>query len=203
MGDIPRRGLAQRPAARRAFVSGNGRLRAAAGGAIAAAVSIAVSELVAGLIQGAPSLVVAIGTLVIDLQPAGAKDVVVGLFGTNDKLALNVGVVLAALLIAAALGVVGRHRPRRTVGGFIAFGIVALVAAWREPLVSFPLAVVTAIVAVGAGLGVLRYLGVTASRLADDEPAGSATMPDWERRSFLRRSATVAGLAIAGGCVGR
>jgi len=59
-------------------------------GAIAAGVSMAVAELIAGIVSGAPSLVIAIGALVIDLQPPGAKDVVVSLFGTNDKLALNV-----------------------------------------------------------------------------------------------------------------
>ena len=59
-------------------------------GALAAGVAIAASELVAGVVRGAPSLVVAIGSLVISLQPPGAKDVMVNLFGTNDKLVLNV-----------------------------------------------------------------------------------------------------------------
>ena len=55
-------------------------------GAIAAGVSMAVGELIAGVVSGAPSLVLAIGSLIIDLQPPGAKDLVVSLFGTNDKL---------------------------------------------------------------------------------------------------------------------
>ncbi len=59
-------------------------------GALAAGVAIAVAELFAGLVQGAPSLVIAIGSLVISLQPPGAKDVFVSLFGSNDKVALNV-----------------------------------------------------------------------------------------------------------------
>ena len=76
-------------------------------GAVSAGVSIAVSELIAGLIPGAPSLVIAMGTLAIDLQPPGAKDFVVSLFGTNDKLALNVFILGVALVIAGAIGIAG------------------------------------------------------------------------------------------------
>src|SRR5947209_8508924 len=85
---------------------------AAAGvaGAVAAAAGIAVAELIAGIVSGAPSLIIALGDLAIRLQPAGAKDVVVNLFGTNDKLALNVGILIVAILIAAGIGVLARRR---------------------------------------------------------------------------------------------
>ena len=56
-----------------------------------------VAELIAGLIKGAPSLVTAVGTMIIALQPAGAKELMVNLFGTNDKLALNLAVLVVAL----------------------------------------------------------------------------------------------------------
>jgi hypothetical protein len=127
-------------------------------GAVSAGVSIAVSELIAGLIAGAPSLVIAMGTLAIDLQPPGAKDFVVSLFGTNDKLALNLFILAVALVIAGAIGIAGSRDIRRADIGFSAFGAVALFAAYREPLVSFPLAIVTTVAAVLAGLGALRYL---------------------------------------------
>jgi tetrahydromethanopterin S-methyltransferase subunit D len=78
-------------------------LRATGAGVGSGAVGIAVSELVAGVIPGAPSLVVAVGSFVIAKQPAGAKDLVATLFGTNDKLALNIAVVVVALLVAAVL----------------------------------------------------------------------------------------------------
>src|SRR5664280_1941752 len=47
---------------------------AAAAGALGAGVAIAVSELGAGLVPGAPSLVTSIGSLVISLQPPGARE---------------------------------------------------------------------------------------------------------------------------------
>jgi hypothetical protein len=74
-------------------------------GIVAALAAFGASELVAGLLPGAPSLLLAVGQTVIDLQPAGAKDVAVALFGTNDKLALEIVVVLASLVIAAGLGI--------------------------------------------------------------------------------------------------
>ena len=183
-------------------------LAAAVAGALAAAVSIAVSELIAGLVPGAPSLVLAIGALIIDLQPPGAKDLVVGLFGTNDKLALNVLILVVALLIAAALGIAGRSRIRRAETGFVAFGAVALVAAWREPLVSFPLAVVTAVVAVAAGLAALRFLldrapGQLRRPNLGRRDSAEIAMPSWDRRRFLARSVSLAAGAVVAGGIGR
>ena len=78
-------------------------------GVAAAAAGIAASELAAGLLPGFPSLVIAVGTQVIALQPPGAKDFMVGLFGTNDKLALNIFIVAVALLVAAGVGLLARH----------------------------------------------------------------------------------------------
>ena len=102
---------------------------AALAGLVAAGVAIAAGELVAALVPGAPSLIIAIGALVIDLQPPGAKDFVVSLFGSNDKLALNVLVVVVALPIAAIAGIVARRQFAIGAGIFVAFGAVALVAA--------------------------------------------------------------------------
>src|SRR4051812_46790418 len=93
--------------------SAGARVRNAVPGAVAgtaaAAAGIGIAELMAGLLPGAPSLVVSIGNLLIDLQPPGAKDVVVDLFGTNDKLALTIAVVVGALLVAAWAGIVARR----------------------------------------------------------------------------------------------
>jgi hypothetical protein len=83
---------------------------AALAGAVAGAAGLAVAELIAGFFSGAPSLVIAVGDLLIRLQPAGAKDFFVTLFGTNDKLALNLLILVVAIVLAGAIGVVGRRR---------------------------------------------------------------------------------------------
>ena len=169
----------------------------AVAGAVAAGVALAAAELVAGL-SGAPSLVIAIGTLVISLQPPGAKDLAVNLFGTNDKLALNIVIVVMACAGAAIAGVLARWRFRLGVLSFVAVGLLAAFAAVRQPLTSPPLGVLNAGVAVATGLVALRVL----LRLARPIPTG-ASMPDWSRRRFIIASAgTIGGVIVAGG-IGR
>jgi len=171
-------------------------------GALAAGVAIAVAELFAGLVQGAPSLVIAIGSLVISIQPPGAKDVFVNLFGSNDKLALNVLIVVVALVIAASAGIRAARRFRDGALVFAAFGLVGLFAAVRQPLVSQPLAMVNAILAVLVGLATLRWL----LSLAPLPKVAAATLPytpEWTRRRFLISSAGTLGVAVIGGGLGR
>src|SRR3954462_12581089 len=174
---------------------------AALAGAAAAALSIAVGELMAGLLPGAPSLVVAIGAWVIDHQPAGAKDAVVNAFGTNNKLALNVLIVAVALAIAAALGLVARGRLDVAAVGFGLFGALALLAALQQPLNDPVLAVATAVIATGVGIRTLGWL----IRWTEPRPGrvGGGSMPDWNRRGFLIRAAGVAVGSVAVGAAGR
>ncbi|MGZ3641145.1 MAG: molybdopterin-dependent oxidoreductase [Candidatus Limnocylindrales bacterium] len=182
---------------------------AALAGMLGAAASIATGELIAGLVRGAPSLVTEIGTLVIGLQPPGAKDLVVSLFGTNDKLALNVLIVAVALLLAAGAGVLAA---RSFVNGVAAFGVAGLLALWaasRDPLVSLGHAALAAAVAVAVGLLVLWWL----LRLAQPAPAAARSRPrargvpvhddEWTRRRFLIASAGTLGGVIVAGAVGR
>jgi DMSO/TMAO reductase YedYZ molybdopterin-dependent catalytic subunit len=184
-------------------------LAAGLAGAVAAGVGIALAELLAGLVPGAPSLVVAIGSFVIDHQPAGAKDLVVELFGSNDKLALNLLIVVVALAIAGGFGVVARARPLIAEAAFGVFGLAALGAALVEPLVDPVLAVITASVATGASILALRWL---VARTVPEATNGRATarararagaggMPDWDRRGFLIRAGglAVGSIAVAAG----
>jgi DMSO/TMAO reductase YedYZ molybdopterin-dependent catalytic subunit len=183
-------------------------LAAAAAGAIAAGVALAVGELVAAAVLGAPSLVIAIGDLVIGLQPPGAKDLIVELFGTNDKFALNLLIVVATVAIAAVVGIAGRRRWRTAVAGFGLAGGAALFAVLREPLVSPVLAVPTVAVALGASLPVLRgLLAMTAPAWRPtgpvQRPVQVATMPDWDRRRFIIAGSSLAVGSIVLGSVGR
>src|SRR3954451_6760371 len=94
-------------------------------GMASAAVALGVGEIVAGLL-GATSPIAAVGALVIALQPPGAKDLMVSLFGTNDKLALEVMVFIGGLLVGALLGLLGRRDRRLAYVGFLVLGIVGL-----------------------------------------------------------------------------
>jgi DMSO/TMAO reductase YedYZ molybdopterin-dependent catalytic subunit len=199
------------PAARASATQADRDWPAAVAGIVATASALGVSELLAGLLSGATSLVASVGQVVIDLQPPGAKDVVVGLFGTNDKLALEVLIVAVALLIGAGLGLLARRRYAVAAGAFIAFGVVGFMASLGEPLVVPEIAVVSAAVSVGAGLLVLGWLldvsatpagGVTKTdRSRRGRPA--ATMPNWSRRAFMIRAGGVGVAAVVAGIAGR
>src|SRR3990172_3089178 len=116
------------------------------------------AELIAGVVAGAPSLVIAIGDLVIANQPPGGKEIFVELFGEADKLVLNVMIVAASILIAGLLGVGGRRNWAIPVTGFAIAGLAGLFAALWQPLTEPLLAVITVAVAIAIALGALRLM---------------------------------------------
>ena len=178
-------------------------VRAALGGAVAAAVAIGLSELLAGLVPGAPSLVVAVGQAIIDLQPPGAKDVVVALFGEADKLALEILIVAAALAIAAGLGLLARRSLPLAALGFAAAAGLGWLAALRDARTDPTLAAVSAAVAGAAAIWALSWLMRDGSTPSPLGRTAAVTMPDWSRRGFLTRSGALAVGAVAAGALGR
>ena len=183
------------------------RVPAAIAGIVATAAALGVSELLAGILPGATSLVAAVGQVVIDRQPSGAKDVVVALFGTNDKLALELGIVAIALLIGAGLGLVARWRYAIAAGVFVVFGVAGFAASLGDPLANPGVAAAAVAISVGAGLWVLGWLldrsPMTIPVAAATGTRPVATMPDWSRRGFLIRAGAVGVGASAAGVLGR
>lgn len=172
--------------------------RAALAGAAGGALAIGVAELVAGILPGAASPIVAVGDLVIALQPPGAKQFVVDLFGTADKLVLNLFIAAVAIGAAALGGVVARRRPWVIPVGAGAFGILALFAGLRDPLADALTTVVVVAVAVSIAIFATQWL----LRMAAEETS-AAEMPAWGRRRFLGTSIALIGVAAASGVVGR
>jgi DMSO/TMAO reductase YedYZ molybdopterin-dependent catalytic subunit len=172
---------------------------AALAGLVAGGLGVGLSELLAGVVAGAPSLVLSIGSLVIALQPPGAKQLMVDLFGEADKLVLNVAVLVVALAGGASLGVVARKWPRIASTGFAAVGLLGLIAAVRDPLVDPVLATVTAGLASGVAILLLPRL----LRLAAPHETGTPPMLDFDRRRFLGATIGLAGVAATSGAVGR
>ncbi len=183
--------------------------KAAAAGVAAGGAAIAAAELAAGLLPGAPSLVVAMGDLLVALQPPGAKDLVIGLFGTNDKVAVNLLVLGVALALGGLFGVVARRSWPAAVAGFSVVGAVLVAASLREPLVTMALAILVPVAAVAIAVQLLAMLLRLAAPVADSQAFGStaegslATMPDWHRRRFLLSSAGIALASLAAGLAGR
>jgi DMSO/TMAO reductase YedYZ molybdopterin-dependent catalytic subunit len=133
------------------------------------------------LISSVPSLIVSIGTGVIDLAPPAVKDFAIETFGTADKPALIIGIVVLSAIFGALLGLGGIRSLVTPSIGFLAFGALGAIAAVRDPQAETVMSVLVAAVAAGAGLAALlimyrRSTGSTAS----------AEQPDLTRRAFLK-----------------
>ena len=175
------------------------RREAALAGLASGAAALGVAELLAGVLPGAASPIIAIGDLVIALQPPGAKQFVVTLFGEADKLLLNLVIAGVALAAAAAGGLVARRWPPAVTFGALAFGLLALVAGLRDPL-SEPL---TTLIVVAVAVAVATFTLPRLLRLATERDGRRAEMPAWGRRRFIGTSLALIGVAAGSGLIGR
>jgi DMSO/TMAO reductase YedYZ molybdopterin-dependent catalytic subunit len=181
-------------------VNGSARAYPALAGLAAAGLGIGVAEAIAGILPGATSLVDAIGQVVIGLQPPGAKDFVVGLFGTNDKLALEIVVTIAALLLGALFGMLAARRFLVGALGFGVFGVIGFMAGIDQLLASAPIVAIQAAAATGVAIQTLSWL---LGRLGLPAEPSPPPIPDPARRSFLLRTGAVGIGALAAGAFGR
>ena len=174
---------------------------AAIAGVVAAGAALAAGELAAAFIPGASSPLVAVGSAVIDLAPPGSKELVVALFGTNDKLALTLVVAAAVLLAGALIGLLARRSALLASLAIVALVGVGALAALRDPTASLLNVLLAAALQVAAGLLVLETL-MDAARPRPE----AATRPgaaDEARRGFLVKAGALGLLAFVGHAIGR
>jgi DMSO/TMAO reductase YedYZ molybdopterin-dependent catalytic subunit len=173
---------------------------AALTGVISAIVVLGVAEACALVTGNAGSPLFAVGSLVIDLAPPGAKDFMIALFGTGDKAAL---LTLLGILIVAGSALAGWLELRRSPFGVVIFGIAILVAV---------IAVVTRAGASGTD-GVPTIVGgvvgviILRSAIRRLQLWRTATQPtrvasrsaSIERRGFLTMTLVAGGIALVAG----
>ncbi|UOQ59891.1 molybdopterin-dependent oxidoreductase [Leucobacter rhizosphaerae] len=130
------------------------RLRASVLGIAAALVVLGTAELGALLVAPESSPLFAVGSLAIDLAPFWLKELMIGLFGTSDKIALFVllGIVLLALAVLAGLAELWRRWCGLLLLGIVA--AVALLAILTRPEAT-PLWALPTLLGAVAGAGVL------------------------------------------------
>ncbi len=170
---------------------------AALAGIVAALVALGTGELIAGLVVGASSPLASVGSALIDYAPPGSKDIIVSLFGTNDKPALEIMVGAVVLLIGAGIGVLARSRFALAAGAIVGVVGIGFLAALRLPSTSLPLTAVSAALQVGLALAALNLLLTSATSAARPTASSGA------RRGFLVRALGLGALALIGGGFGR
>lgn len=183
------------------------RFRDGLAGAGAAALALGVSEFAAGLFSGLPSLIQGLGNWVIDIVPKQIKDWAISLFGTNDKLALLIGIAITTILIGFVVGVLSRNRFGIAVAVFVGFGVVAALTASRDPAVSLGIAIIPGGLAAITGLATLQWLyGLSADQVASQvEVDGADPLPieGVSRRKFVLGLGAVLGAAALSASFGR
>ncbi|MCB0986790.1 MAG: molybdopterin-dependent oxidoreductase [Microthrixaceae bacterium] len=206
---------------------------AAGAGFAAAAAALAAGELVAGVAGGGqPSPVAVVGSAFIDRFAASLKEVAVALFGTNDKAALVVGIVVISLALGALLGVAARRRFAVGVSGFVVFGAVGFQSYRTDELARTATGLVASLAAVAVGISVLWALlsrarvlvagfgvavppveaaepvpsvvdGVAVGGRLEAAPTSAMVPMAVARRAFLATSAAVVAAAGVAATVGR
>ncbi|MXW98518.1 MAG: hypothetical protein F4Z89_07835, partial [Acidimicrobiaceae bacterium] len=181
-------------------------------GVLGAAVALGFGELIEGVTETIPSLVIAVGEVVTDYTPGDIVAFSIANIGASQKTVLTVGIVVASLAIC---GLLGRHASRGgrlvPIAGFALFGLVGGWAAARNPLSPAVASWLVAVAAAVLGAAVTLFLVSrapawrprTAGADADGVDAGDAsTQPEsaGTRRSFFgfAAGAGVAALSLVG-----
>lgn len=178
-------------------------------GLVAAGVALAAGELFAGLSDAVPSLVVAVGELIIDYTPGSLVETGIEAAGTNDKPLLLAGIVVLSLVFGAALGQLAIRHPRVADSGFLAFGALGGWAAARNPFSQAGWSWIAAIVAALLAIATRRFLLAVAQLPAESLPgraSGTTATPEDPmpgRRAFLTLSATAGVVALGATFLGR
>jgi DMSO/TMAO reductase YedYZ molybdopterin-dependent catalytic subunit len=111
-------------------------VRGVVAGLLSGAVGVSVAFLVSGFSGAIGSPVVAVAQLAIDLSPPPVKNFAIREFGTNDKVVLQIGVLVVLAVFAGFVGVLAQRREASGLIGVAIFGAVGLIAAGTRPTAS-------------------------------------------------------------------
>ncbi|HWB37372.1 MAG TPA: molybdopterin-dependent oxidoreductase, partial [Rugosimonospora sp.] len=155
----------------------------------AAAVALAVAELVAIVTGPVSAPLVGVGGAVIDHVPLSVKEFGTSTFGTHDKLALITGTLILVALFGAVIGVLAMRRPWAGYLGIGVFGLIGIVAAMSRAQAG-PLALLPSLL--GAGVG-----AYTLDRLLRPAQVGRGA-EDARRRFLYTAGGVLVGSVVVG-----
>jgi hypothetical protein len=202
------------PAALDQAEDGVDRRLAGVAGMVAAAVALGVTELISGFSDAHQSLVVSVGNGVIDLSPSFLTRFGIDTFGTGDKPALVVGIIVISLAVGYGIGRAAVARKWIPLAVFDAFAVVGIVAALNDDLADGTVSVFAALLGAAAGvatfyalLAVLRG-GVSLAPPPAPSPSLSVrieypTDPHATRRAFFAWSGGLTAFAVLAAAGGR
>lgn len=180
---------------------------AALAGIAVVAVAFAVAELLAALgiwagwLHADASPLQALGSGFIRITPEWLKEWAIRQFGTNDKVALRVGVVATIAGVAAILGLIARRAVRLACAVLLILVAVIVATVWVR-VAATAIDTIPTIVAGAAALAVLTRFFPAARREPSAPPAQqpeAGVAGGTNRRRFLRNVALTGAAATAAG----
>ena len=184
---------------------------AALAGLLSAGAAISVGELISGITERTPSLILGVSDAIVDSRfvPGAVIRWSIDTFGSAQKPLLFYGVLAATLVVGALTGIAARRRRWAITVVYAAFGTLGGLAASVNATATAGIAALTALLAVVAGAGTLWAM----LRLISPVAAGAAPgikprrphpyLNETGRRWFLTAAgATTVGALVASG-VGR
>lgn len=176
---------------------------AALAGLVSAAAGLGAAEVVAGLSARLRSPVFDVGDRVVDRVPVWAKDLAIDWFGTNDKIALLVGIAVILALYAAVVGIVGLRRDLRLgFAGVALFGLLGSLASLGARTGATASSALPSVVGAAVAAAALWWVGRPRSVMGDVPPRPGHRHPS-ERRRFLAQTGVLAGAAAILAATGR
>ena len=176
---------------------------AAVGGLAVGTVAVTTGMLIASLADR-PSPIDSVGSSFIDRTPRWLKELAIDWFGTNDKTALRVGIVLVLAAASMALGAASRRGVRPLVVGVGAFAVVGALSAAERPG-SNAITVIAPLIGAVAGVisTLVLFRGLGSRWIAAHRPHESRVPLGWDRRRFIGATAAVGATSVVLGTVAR
>ncbi len=172
-------------------------------GLLSGGLAVTIGMLVAALGDVA-SPIDTVGSSFIDRTPHWLKTLAIDWFGTNDKTALRVGIVIVLATVALIAGSFSVTSPKPLTSAILIFAFLgALSASEREGSngASLLAPIVGATIGIASAVLLLRIL--TNHWLAASTPSPSQVPLGWDRRRFMRASAAVGATAVTTGLIGQ
>ncbi|MFB6986194.1 molybdopterin-dependent oxidoreductase [Streptomyces sp. NPDC056178] len=179
---------------------------AALSGLIAGFCALAVAELVAAVVRPEAGPVTAVGGAVIDRTPPAVKDFAVRNFGTDDKLVLQLGILVLLALFAAGIGLLALRHRRLGSAAVLLFGLVGAVSAVGRPE-GAPADALPSVVGAVVAAGVLHLLVGRLAPVPRPSPAAGGRDAEqqgtFDRRGFVVAATAAAAASAGAGLLGR